>query len=247
MTDGEKAIIAAYLNNNGSVLFLTNPDSSENIAQLLAPYGIIAGKGTIVDPSSYATPNKDSPMVPRSRDQLGLNTVYFPGATALVPAAQVPTAIAQLPLVWTSPDAFMTITYDPNADQKYNPDTDMKSSTGLVMGWLLTGAEIQQQNQDGTTSGTGQYYQTPEIIVLGDSDFANNTNYVNGDNSTFFVQMVNYLTQNKSVVTINRKVLQTRRLILTSEKARFLNISSIALLPAIVLVAGVVVWWRRRK
>lgn len=247
MTDGEKQIIASYLLNNGSVYFLTNPDSPEDIAQLLAPYGINVGKGTIVDPSSYTTPNKDSPMVPRNRDYLQLNTVYFPGATALVPASQIPQTIAQLPLVWTSPDAFMTMTYDPNANQKYNPDTDLKSSGGLVMAWLLTGAEIQQQNQDGTTTGTGQYYETPEIIVIGDSDFANNTNYVNGDNSTFFLQMVNYLTQNKSVVTIDRKVFQTRRLILTQEKATFLNISSIALLPAIVLVLGVVVWWQRRK
>jgi len=247
MTEGEKQIISDYLNNNGSVFFLTNPDSPDDIAQLLAPWGLNVGKGTIVDPSSYASPDKDSPMIPRSRDYLQLNTVYFPGATALLPAQNPPQQVTFLPLVWTSPDAFMTKSYDPNANQNYNTNTDVKSSNGLVIGYLITGAEIQQQNPDGTTTGTGKYYQTPQVVVLGDSDFATNANFTNGDNSTFFLTWVNYLTANKEVISINRTVLQTRRLILTQEKATFLNISSIALLPAIVLVLGVVVWWQRRK
>jgi ABC-type uncharacterized transport system involved in gliding motility auxiliary subunit len=247
MTDGERQIIADYLKSNGSVFFLTNPDSPDDIAQLLGPWGLGVGKGTIVDPSSYTSPDKDSPMIPRSRDYLQLNTVYFPGATALIPAENPPKEVAFLPLVWTSADAWMTKTYDPNANQKYNPDNDLKLPNGLAMGILMTQAEIQQQNPDGTTTGTGKYYTTPEIVILGDSDFATNAHFINGDNSTFFLTWVRYLTSGKEVISIDRKVLQTRRLILTPEKARFLNISSIALLPAIVLVLGVVVWWQRRK
>jgi len=247
MTDGERQIIADYLKANGSVFFLTNPDSPDDIAQLLAPWGLNIGTGIIIDPSSYTSPDKDSPMVPRSRDYLQLNTVYFPGSTALVSTDSPPKEVTSLVLVWTSTDAWITKTYDPNANQKYNPDTDLKSSSGLPIGVLITQAEIQQQNQDGTTTGTGKYYDTPEIVVLGDSDFATNQHFINGDNSTFFLTWVRYLTAGKEVISIDRKVFQTRRLILTPEKASFLNISSIALLPAIVLVLGVVIWWQRRK
>ena len=248
MTDGERQIIADYLNNLGSVMFLTDPGSTDDIARLMAPWGIAVMQGTVIDPSSYTAPSKDSPTVPRTRDYLQLNTVYFPGVTALLPTPSAPKEVSIVPLVYTSKDAWMEKDYTPQTNPKYDEGTDFKSpGSGIVMGALITQAEIQTQNQDGTTTGSGKYYDAPSIVIIGDSDFATNKHFVNGDNSTFFLTLVNYLAAGKELISIDRKVLQTRRLILTPEKARFLNISSIGLLPAIVLAIGIAVWWQRRK
>jgi ABC-type uncharacterized transport system involved in gliding motility auxiliary subunit len=96
--------------------------------------------------------------------------------------------------------------------------------------------------QDTSTSPV----EGPTIAVIGDSDFANNKNFFNGNNGDLFLNIINSLAAGKEVISIDRKVLQTRRLILTREKDIFLKISSIALLPLLVLTIGGIIWWRRR-
>ena len=39
MTDTERQIISDYLNNDGKVIFMTNPGSPNDVAQLLKPWG----------------------------------------------------------------------------------------------------------------------------------------------------------------------------------------------------------------
>ena len=61
-----------------------------------------------------------------------------------------------------------------------------------------------------------------------------------------FLNLVKALGAGTDIMTIENKGLTTRRLILSPEATNFLNISSIALLPAIVLIIGALMWWRRR-
>jgi ABC-type uncharacterized transport system involved in gliding motility auxiliary subunit len=58
--------------------------------------------------------------------------------------------------------------------------------------------------------------------------------------------VVSYLGAGSEIITIPHKNLAQRMLILTPEKRNFLNISSVALLPVLVLIIGVLMWWRRR-
>ena len=85
------------------------------------------------------------------------------------------------------------------------------------------------------------------VAVIGDSDFASANNFHNGANSALFLSVVSWLTAGDDLITIDRKVLVTRRLILNPEQARFLHLSSIGLLPLLLLIGAVAVWWRRRQ
>jgi ABC-type uncharacterized transport system involved in gliding motility auxiliary subunit len=250
MTDGERKIIADYLAADGHVLFMTNPGAPDDVARLLAPWGLDPMGGTIIDPSSYSTPDKDSPLVPRTRDYLQLNNVYFPGVTWLEPRTDAPREVQLIPLAWTSADAWMTPSYDPTKEARFNEATDKKGDPSMSMAVLITAAQIPAQTDPSTgqprTDQPTEYYEAPEIIVIGDSDFASNKAFNNGDNGTFFLRMVQYLSQGKSIISIDQKVLQTRRLIVTPEESRFLTYSSIAFLPLLVLAIGAFVWWRRR-
>ena len=58
--------------------------------------------------------------------------------------------------------------------------------------------------------------------------------------------MFEYITAGEELVKIERKVLPYRSLVLTPEEETFIRVSSIGLLPLLVLVAGTVIWWRRR-
>ncbi|MBN1685350.1 MAG: hypothetical protein JW852_01790, partial [Spirochaetales bacterium] len=84
------------------------------------------------------------------------------------------------------------------------------------------------------------------LVVVGDSDFAANQHFQNGNNSDLFLNAVNWLTQGEEIISVDRKVLPARRLILDPEEERFLHVSSIGLLPLLLIIAAGYVWWRRR-
>jgi hypothetical protein len=239
MTDSEREIIAAYLKSNREALILTNPNSPDDIAKLLSPWGVDVQNGTVIDPTSYTTPNIDSPTVPRSRDYLGLTTVYFPGTTAITAQANEPTGMEVIPLVWTSKDAWVDKDYDPTTTPKYDATNEVKAAYAL-------GVLIEPTIEKDSDGNATKINEGPYIVAFGDSDFITNSHFYNGNNADLFINLVKALTSGSDVMSIDRKVLTTRRLILSPEAATFLNISSIALLPAIVLIIGAIVWWRRR-
>ena len=81
---------------------------------------------------------------------------------------------------------------------------------------------------------------------MGDSDFATNQHFRNVDNSGMFLTMINRLGAGEEVFSVDRKVLPVRRLVLSPEEARFLHVSSVGLIPLLLIVAAAILWWRRR-
>jgi ABC-type uncharacterized transport system involved in gliding motility auxiliary subunit len=238
LTNDEVEIIKDYLENSGRALILTNPDSPPEIKALVSPWGIKVEDGTLIDTSSYAAPSIESPSVPRTRNLFELSVTYFPGATAIVPEEEMPENLQVAPLVWTSKDSWLERNYDPDNEPAFDEGTDLKGPLAIGV-FIATGAP------EGSEEEIPEEEQT-RLVVIGDSDFATNQHFLNGNNSDLFLSSVNWLTVGAELISIDRKVLQTRRLIIGPEGARFLNISSIGLLPIIILVIGGVIWWRRR-
>ena len=83
------------------------------------------------------------------------------------------------------------------------------------------------------------------LAVFGDSDFASNRHFPNAANGELFLNAVNWITAGTELVRIDRRVVPFRRLVAGPETIHFIRASSIGLLPALALIAGMVVWWRR--
>jgi len=94
--------------------------------------------------------------------------------------------------------------------------------------------------------GSVQEPNGTRLVLIGDSDFASNQHFLNGGNSKLFLTAINWLAAGKEIISVDRKVLLTRRLVLSPEQERFLHISSIGLLPLFLLVLATYVWWRKR-
>ena len=84
------------------------------------------------------------------------------------------------------------------------------------------------------------------IVVFGDSDFVTYNQFYNGKNSDIFLTNLNRLAASSEVISVDRKVLPARRLLLSPEQVRFLHVSSIGLLPFLLLIIGGYVRWRTR-
>ncbi|MFC1992135.1 GldG family protein [Chloroflexota bacterium] len=233
LASSEVEIIKGYLENNGWLMILLNPGSPPEFKQLISDWGIDIEDGTVIDPSSYVSPSIDSPIVPRTRNVLGLSETYFPGATAIIPQEDYPDNIILQPLFYTSQDSWLEKDFDPLKEPEFNEGTDLKGPLSLG---VLVAAAGETPEEDGMT----------RLVVIGDSAFASDQHFYNGDNGKLFLNLVELLTEGKELISIERKVLPFRRLVVSQETANFINISSISLLPLLVLLMGSIIWWRRR-
>lgn len=238
-TSREIEIIKGYLENGGWLMILTNPKSPPEIKQLVSSWGVDIEEGTIIDPSSYVTPSIDSPSVPETRNFFGFPETYFPGATAIIPQEETADNIIMSALAWTSKESWLERDFDPLKEPKFDEATDPK-------GPLAIGVVIATRPTSQTGEATPQQDKITRLIVIGDSDFASNQHFYSGNNGDFFINVVNLLTEGKELVSIERKILPFRRLIIGPEAERFINYSSIGLLPLLVLVIGSIIWWQRR-
>jgi len=237
LISGEVDIIQRYLEEGGWVLVMINPDSPLEIRQLLSLWAIDIKDGIVIDPSSYLSPNIDNPSVPRTRNLFQLPATYFPGATAVIPQEEIPENIETIPVVWTSPESWLEKDFDPNKEPELDEDIEQPGS--LAIGAIITTVIPEGDDVTGQVPGT-------RLAVFGDSDFASNQHFYNGDNGNLFLNSVNLLTTGKELISIERKVLPFRRLVIGPEAERFIYLSSISLLPVLMLLAAGIIWWRRR-
>ena len=230
----ELAILDGYLRQGGRMLLLLDPDPPEELRELLRTWWLEVGDGTLVDPASHVVPNVDVPLVARDRNGLQLSDLYFPGVTAILPLPDPPDGVEIVALAWTTPDGWQERRPVTDAAPEFDPEEDVQGP--LAMAALLV---RQPPGEDDPALAT-------RLALVGDSDFAANRHFHNGGNSDLFLTLVNQLAYRREIISVDRKVLPVRRLVLSPEEARFLNLSSAGLLPLLVLIGGALVWWRRR-
>lgn len=90
------------------------------------------------------------------------------------------------------------------------------------------------------------------VVVVGNGNFLSNTFIANGGNLDLGVNIVNWLAGDDRLITIQPKPLKDVNVIIPSDPwNRFLAMVIFfgfrLVLPALLLLAGVVIWWKRRK
>jgi len=250
----ERKALEAWLLQGGRALFLLDPDTPVSFRGLLEQWGLRLGPGTVVDPASSVTGDPRTPLVQRGQYAGGtevteggaitqpLDVTFFPEATAvrLVPELEerlrrgerLPNAYT--PLVLTTGASFLTRDRERNT---YLPDRDEPGPHILAMA------------VEATATVDGQAVplnRTTRLVVIGDSDFASNRYYGAFTNADLFHNAINWLAEDYRLISIRPKVATFRQLVLTRREFDFIRFSSWFLLPAVVVVLAVLVWWRRR-
>ena len=91
----------------------------------------------------------------------------------------------------------------------------------------------------------GEYLET-NMVVIGDTDFASNQYIANAKNGDLLVNSVNWLAEDYELISIRPKLRSFRELVLTSRERDLVRWTGWLLMPSLVGLAGVYMWWRRR-
>ena len=126
----------------------------------------------------------------------------------------------------------------------YTEGEDTPPPVSLAVAVQRAGGEL--------TTGETPSADTPEesktrIVIVGDSDFANNLFFHGTGGGDLFLNAVNWLTLEEDLIAIRPVDPSERSLrMMTPGDVAFVQMTAIFLIPLIIFLIGVGVWWRRR-
>jgi ABC-type uncharacterized transport system involved in gliding motility auxiliary subunit len=241
----EADALQKYVENGGRALFLLDPPlkmgraeiaDNEALTKVLGNWGVTPAKNLILDnnpigqlvglgPQVALVTSYDSHAIVNDMKR---RVTGFPLARSLDTKNGDKTTVEKL---FSSSDTSMATT---KLNSSRIDSNDPKNTRGPM---TIAAA--------GTYS-TGKENSQGRFVVVGSSSWAANSFITFNGNRDLALNTINWLASDEDLISIRPKDREDRRITLTQAQFRLLRITSQALLPLLVILGGVSVWWRRR-
>jgi ABC-type uncharacterized transport system involved in gliding motility auxiliary subunit len=96
------------------------------------------------------------------------------------------------------------------------------------------------------TYSTGKENSQGRFVVVGSSSWVANGFITFNGNDDLAMNTINWLASDEDLISIRPKQLEDRRITMTKAQLSWVRVTSQFLLPLVVVVAGISVWWKRR-
>jgi len=237
ITSDELDRIKAYVDKGGHLLVMIDPDSQADINPLLKHWGLGAGPGVLVDFQDRLAQGEPTVLLVRTFTEHEITqdlnaAVLFPLARHITFDEQIGKDWEYVQLARTSPNSrAMKVTGRVLA---LNEKEDIKGPLPMAVALAPK-----------TPPAEGK--PRSAIVVIGNSTFASNA-FVNfPGNSDFFLHTIAWLAQDRDMISIGPRDQALRPFIPNPIQERTLLYVQVFLLPALLLIAGVNVWRKRRR
>jgi len=243
----EAGALQKYLAAGGHVLLMIDPvlpapgspPGDLGLGKLLAGNGVKLGNDIVIDPANalplvgaetvFANHYGSHPIV-RSLSEEGL-PVILPLARSVSKSAVPGTDVTTL--VETSPEGWGEISLSNLEEQVKKDPEDTAGPVSLAV-----------------AVGPGEEEKVPakkgRLVVVGNSRFAAGEGLQNAGNANLFLNSIHWLTGAGKQIGIAPKTLEQASLALTRSQVRRIGLFSVLGLPALAVVLGGWVWYRRR-
>jgi ABC-type uncharacterized transport system involved in gliding motility auxiliary subunit len=234
--------IKSYVEGGGRALFLLDPplkmgreETEDNTAlsKLLEGWGVTLAKNLVLDTSGVGQLFGLGPEAP-----LVLNYESHPIVREMKETATV------FPLV----RSLETKSVDKVSDEKlFSSSGDSFATTNLSSPEIRIDPKKDKKGPF-TLAAAGTYDSKGRFVVVGSSSWVTNSFLPARSlgNRDLMLNMMNWLSSDEDLISIRPKEPEDRRLSLTVQQMHRVFYSSVVFLPLLVIVAGFMVWWRRR-
>lgn len=241
--ESELAAVKKYLANGGRGLFLVSPRSANELKPLFAEYGIAVDDNIVVDQvvRLFQGPTLGlSPLV----SQYGAHEItdnfrqmtMFPMSRAVRADTQGKTELKATELAKSSESSWAETDLDAlfnRSQASMDEGTDKKGPISLAVA-------------SSKESGEGDRKVVTRLVVIGSADFAENRQidgtYYNRD---LLLNAAGWLAGQADLMSIRPRGIRASRAQFTNEEVTVIFYLSVLLIPQVLLLAGVAVWWRR--
>ncbi|PID50140.1 MAG: ABC transporter [Proteobacteria bacterium] len=262
---GEVDVILDYIRQGGNLLWLADPGGLQGLQDLADLLGIRVHEGTVLDANEQLhallgiTHPAVVPVVDYGRSVLGEKLTgsqsLFPFATMVErhPRAR-PTLGA---LAWNTDEFLMTL---PNSWMETSPidgSVTYEEEAGDQLGPVpigLTLTRLLEKPQDSLGSAANDFSiasstdeRQQRIVVIGDSDFLLNSFIGKGVNLTLGSNIFNWLASDDQLLHIPVVTAPDTNFHMNETLGVVLALFFLFVLPLGLVLAGVIIWLRRRR
>jgi len=230
----ESRALEEYLERGGAALLMYDIDFpvEPSLAAVLAKAGIRLDEGVVTDPLDHYFTDEQMVAVTRYAPHpvtRGLSLTFYPGARPLelVPAPTITVS----PLFSSSAASYVR-----PARGGTKSATARDTPRARVLGVAAEGPWPQ--------SSSGKPFR---LVVIGDGDFASNSFFPYMSNSDLVLGALAWLIGEERAPTMKPPVEVLPTVVLTNRQVRGIFLVTVLVLPGVVVAAGAMVWWVRRR
>lgn len=239
-----------YLKHGGRMIAMyrpqrpDNPIDEDSMVKLAADWGVKVGNDIVVD---QVVRLLEGPA-------LGLNPIVqnygehpitkdfkqrtvFPMTRSLTAEPNLKPGLTVTPIANTSDTSWAEVDLDTLFRQQKAELTN-KDTRGPIAVVMAVDGDLQQM---GLGKGDAR------IVVYGSAEFADNQYVATFFNRDFFINSADWLTGEENSISIRPRSIRASRFRLTTAQFSIVFAFAVLLLPEMLLIIGIVVWWERRN
>lgn len=243
--ESELNALGTYLDGGGRVLMMLPPRTGNEFQPLLSKWGVKLGNDVVVDqvvrlfqgPALGLAPLVNTYATHEITRDFKQRTV-FPMTRSVHADAAGKKGLQVTELVKTSPQSWGETDLDAlfqRSEASLDANVDTKGPVPIA---VVTNADLKQM-------GTGKE-GTARLVVYGSVEFASNRE-VDGTyyNRDLVLNSIDWLAGQADLLSIRPRSVRSSRVQFTADQGTVIFYLSVLLIPEILLIVGIAVWWRR--
>ena len=241
----ELTALDAYLRGGGRGLFLLATRRAEEFADFLEVWGVRVGSDVVVDqvvrlfqgPSLGLAPIVDSYEKQHEITRVLEGRTIFPMTRSITAEKDGKPGLRVTEIVRTSPSSWAETDVIGVLDEQ-RATLDESDRRGPVPVVVVVEADLTEM---GATDGGDA-----RLAVFGSTEFANNQ-HLDGSffNRDLFLNTVAWLLGESDLLSIRPRAFRASRVNLSQAEGTIIFFLSVLVVPELLLIAGLAVWWRR--
>lgn len=251
----EKELLLSYVKQGGRLIMLTDPRTSSDVKEISAEFGIEVKDNVVVDEVQrvFAGPQlgvqvlvRDFGFHPITRDMTDRKAVVFLMASSLAQSANKEKSAVYTDLLRSGNKAWgeanLNALFDSENPSAEKGDEDQIGPVTLAISYENRLDKAAEKPEEGADP---QINKVARVVVFGDSDWLSNPNLSVYSNKDMFLNSLGWVAGVEGGISIRPRGFKTAEVPI--EKGTYQAVLSFSfLVPELILLIGLFVWWRRR-